>query len=220
MSCSSRWSNKLVAYLRFGLRVPPVAKPSHGLILGLTLGLLMAQPGQANTPPATPTVAATTAAAVAASHPQLPGSRLSGQATLRFFGLQVYNARLWLPPGFQVDALGPQPLVLELEYLRSLKGRSIAERSIQEMRRAGSFTDEQAARWQAEMTRLFPDVKAGDRITGIHRPSEGAAFLYNDQPVGLIADPVFSRLFFGIWLAPTTSEPAMRETLLGRAGPR
>jgi hypothetical protein len=218
MSCSSRWSNKPVASLRTGLRVLQVAKPGHGLMLGLALGLLLAPHAQANTP-VTPTTASATAAA-ATGHPQLPGSRLSGQATLRFFGLQIYNARLWTPPGFQADTLGPQPLVLELEYLRKLKGQAIAERSIEEMRRAGPFTDEQAARWQAEMTRLFPDVKAGDRLTGIHRPGEGAAFLYNDQPVGLIADPVFSRLFFGIWLAPTTSEPGMRETLLGRAGPR
>jgi hypothetical protein len=208
MSCSSHWSNDSLT-ARMG---PAVA--------ALALGLCLTQPGQANTPPAGPTAVATTAATGATGHPLLPGSRLSGQATLRFFGLQIYNARLWIPPGFQAEALGPQPLVLELEYLRKLKGKAIAERSIQEMRRAGSFTDEQAARWQAEMARLFPDVKAGDRLTGIHRPGEGASFLYNDQPVGLIADPVFSRLFFGIWLAPTTSEPGMRDTLLGRAGPR
>jgi hypothetical protein len=232
MSCSSRWSSESNTRLRSGRREQGVDRLGRGHVpdltpglklvvgMGLTLGLFLTLPAQANTPPATPTAASTTAAAAATGHPQLPGSRLSGQATLRFFGLQVYHARLWIPPGFQADTLGPQPLVLELEYLRKLKGQAIAERSIEEMRRAGPFTDEQAARWQAEMTRLFPDVKAGDRITGIHRPGEGAAFLYNDQPVGLIADPVFSRLFFGIWLAPTTSEPAMRETLLGRAGPR
>jgi hypothetical protein len=217
MSCSSRWSSESAAWWRPGRRARDLS-----LSVGLTLCLLLALPVQASTSPTAPGSSSSTAATTpgTSGHPLLPGSRLSGQATLRFFGLQVYHARLWTPPGFQADTLGPQPLVLELEYLRKLKGQAIAERSIQEMRRAGSFTDEQAARWQAEMARLFPDVKAGDRLTGIHRPGEGAAFLYNDQPVGLIADPAFSRLFFGIWLAPTTSEPAMRDTLLGRAGPR
>ena len=209
MSCSSRGSIDPATVRRLGHMGRAVA--------ALAVGLCLALPGQANTPAAAPATVAPTAAT---GHPLLPGSRLSGQATLRFLGLQIYHARLWTPPGFQADSLGPQPLVLELEYLRTLKGQAIAERSIQEMRRAGTFSDETAARWQADMARIFPDVKAGDRLTGVLRPGEGAVFLYNDQPVGRIADPVFSRLFFGIWLAPTTSEPAMRDTLLGRAGPR
>jgi hypothetical protein len=214
MSCNSPSPSKL----RSGKVVAKARSPQWvafwALLLAGATALAVAGPAWANSPSAAPAVAT---AAASAGHPQLPGSRLSGQATLRFFGLQVYHARLWTPVTFQFDTLGPQPLVLELEYLRSLKGQAIAERSIQEMRRGGPFTDEQAARWQAEMARIFPDVKSGDRLTGVHKPGEGAAFWFNDQPVGLIADPVFSRLFFGIWLAPTTSEPAMRDTLLGLA---
>ena len=34
------------------------------------------------------------------------------------------------------------------------------------------------------------------------------------EQLGEVADERFSRLFFGIWLSPKTSQPAMRETLL------
>jgi hypothetical protein len=46
------------------------------------------------------------------------------------------------------------------------------------------------------------------------------AFLLNGRPLGEVRDPDFARVFFGIWLSPRTSEPALREALLlGRAHP-
>ena len=151
------------------------------------------------------------------AHPQLPGSRLQGEATLRYFGLRIYHARLWTLPDFRSGQSVEQPMVLELEYLRDLKGQAIAERSLQEMQRAGPIPEAQAHRWLGEMQRIFPDVKAGDRISGQHLPGQGARFWHNGQPVGQVDDPAFARLFFGIWLAPTTSEPGMRVALLGLA---
>jgi hypothetical protein len=106
-------------------------------------------------------------------------------------------------------------LVLELEYLRELKGRAIAERSLAEMQRAGPISEQQSQQWLAHMQRLFPDVKNGDRLTGQHLPGQGANFVYNGQPLGRVDDPEFARRFFGIWLAPTTSQPDMRTALLG-----
>ena len=155
-------------------------------------------------------------AAQALAHPELPGSRLQGEATLRFFGLRVYHARLWTLPDFRQSQPTEQPLVLELEYLRDLQGPLIAERSLKEMRRSAQITEAQAERWLAEMQRVFPDVKAGDRISGQHLPGRGARFWLNGRLSGLIEDPEFARLFFGIWLAPTTSEPDMRLALLGQ----
>ncbi|WP_246316057.1 chalcone isomerase family protein [Tepidicella baoligensis] len=151
-----------------------------------------------------------------ASNTPLPEGALSGEATLRFLGLQVYRARLWTPPTFDPSRLGEQALALELEYLRAFKGAAIAERSIVEMRRAGRFTDEQATTWQAAMQNLFPDVRPGDRITGLLHPGKGAEFFYNDRPAGRIDDAEFARLFFSIWLGPNTSEPALRRQLLAR----
>ena len=80
-----------------------------------------------------------------------------------------------------------------------------------------AFTAEQGRRWLAEMTRLFPDVKKGDRLTGVYQPGAGVAFLYNDRPAGEVRDPDFARVFMGIWLSPRTSEPAMRTQLLAGA---
>jgi hypothetical protein len=83
------------------------------------------------------------------------------------------------------------------------------------MRRMGTVPAEQQARWLAEMQALFPDVRRGERLTGVHRPGESAAFWFNGQPHGQVRDAEFARLFFGIWLSPRSSDPGLRQALLG-----
>jgi hypothetical protein len=147
----------------------------------------------------------------------LPGARLHGRGTLRFFALHVYDALLWTPPGFTPAEVERSALALELRYARALRGPLIAERSLEEMRRVGEFEAPQAERWLGAMKQLFPDVGAGDRITGVHRPGETARFHVNGRLAGEVRDALFARLFFAIWLSPRTSEPKLRAALLGLA---
>lgn len=150
-----------------------------------------------------------------------PGAQLRGEGRLRFFGLSVYDIRLWTPSDMPSATLAARwaetPLALEIQYARRLVGKLIAERSIEEMARQETLSEPQAQAWQTEMTRLFPDVGNGDRLTGVMLPGEAARFYFNGEFRGELRDPDFARLFFGIWLAPETSEPALRERLLGQA---
>ena len=146
----------------------------------------------------------------------LPSGRRLGQARLRFFGLSVYDAALWVEPGFDVAQLDSHRFVLDLHYLRTLYGKAIAERSLKEMRGVGTVSEAQAERWLDAMLKLFPDVKGGDHIAGLHLPGQGARFTLNDRPLGEVPDPDFARLFFAIWLSPATSEPEMRTQLLAQ----
>lgn len=145
---------------------------------------------------------------------ELPGAVPLATARMRFFGLNVYDSRLYVPRGFQPSAYRQSPFALELNYLRSLNGKLIAERSLQEMKRVNPPAPEMQSRWLAAMEQAFPDVKAGDRLTGMHIPGVGARFWLNGQPRATIADPEFSVRFFGIWLSESTSEPGLRAELL------
>ena len=147
----------------------------------------------------------------------MPGASLAGQAKMTYWGFDVYHATLWVAPGFAETDLARSTFALELAYLRELKGADIAKRSIAEMQRQGPVARDLAERWEAQMRTLFPNVKAGDRITGLHQAEQGAVFWCNGVLLGEIRDPAFAKLFFGIWLAPQTSEPAMRTALLAQA---
>lgn len=144
-------------------------------------------------------------------------AQLQGEGRLRFLGLHVYDIRLWTPGApVRADNWPDKPLALEIAYARALVGRLIAERSLKEMERAGPVPPATAERWLKAMTQLFPDVKDGDRITGLYRPEGEARFFHNGQDRGVVREAEFARRFFGIWLAEATSEPALRERLLGR----
>jgi Chalcone isomerase-like len=149
----------------------------------------------------------------------LPQARRIGTGRLVVWGFQIYDARLWAHPGFSAANFDRAPLALEVSYLRAFKSDEVAERSIKEMRRSKPVSDAQASRWMADLMRVIPDVRKGDRVMGVHQPGVGAAFWVNGKTTGEVQDAEFARLFFGIWLSPNTSEPKLREALLaGAAG--
>jgi hypothetical protein len=197
-------------------RSHPTIRACHPLTWGvqvlgcaLLLGALAAEVRAQSTPVANPNAAF--------SRPEVTG--LGGvvptaPVRLRVWGFEVYDARLWTSVGFRHGQYTQFPFALELQYLRKLQGAAIASRSIDEMRRVGSFSDAQAQIWGGAMRELFPDVRQGERITGINLPGVGAEFWVNGQLAGVVKDPAFARLFFGIWLDERTSEPKMRAQLL------
>jgi hypothetical protein len=141
-----------------------------------------------------------------------PNLKVQGGGELTFFGISVYDGYYWSPTrGWTQDG----PFVLDLHYHRALDGTKIAERSVSEIAKLGYGTREQRARWGEEMRRMFPDVRRGDRLTGVNLPGGIVRYFHNGKAIGDIADPGFARAFFGIWLDPKTSEAGFRQLLLG-----
>ena len=183
----------------------------------LAMVCLLALPAWGNTPHSS------SASAVMTSPASMEGMAaplaLRGQSRYSYFGFDVYDASLWVAPDFQPEQHEKQLLALELHYLRAFQAKDIAKRSLQEMRRAGALTAAQETHWMAAMQRVFPNVRRGDRLLGLHRPGQSAEFWLNGHKRGEIQDPEFARLFFGIWLSPKTSAPALRQALIGPAWP-
>lgn len=146
----------------------------------------------------------------------LPQARLQGSGTYRWWGLAIYDVTLWVQQPLVPEGYAQAPFALVLRYARDLVGQQIAERSLTEMRRIGPVSDAQAGRWLAAMRAAFPDVAAGDRLVGLHHPTQPTRFLHNGRPTASVADPAFAALFFGIWLSPRSTEPALQRALYGQ----
>jgi len=140
------------------------------------------------------------------------GLKEAGAGRFRWFGLHVYDARLFAPAGKFSFA---EPYALALRYARDFQGSRIADTSTEEIARLGFGTDAQRAAWDAQMRKIFPDVKPGNELVGLHLPGEGTRFFYDGKPVGEISDPEFARAFFSIWLDPRTKATDLRASLLG-----
>lgn len=144
----------------------------------------------------------------------LPGADLIGEADFRWYGFAVYRARLWSTVSKpSLDT----PFALELDYRRRISKQDLVETSLEEMQRV-TGTVQDAGRleaWAAQMRGAFVDVQPGTRITGVYLPGQGSRFYVDGRLSREIADTLFSRCFFSIWLDPRTRHPELRQRLLG-----
>ncbi len=143
---------------------------------------------------------------------EYPRLQLAGEGRLRWFGLLIYDASLWIEGG----RWNPRrEFALDIRYARDFEGGRLAGASIDEIRRLGFGSEQQLARWGSELSRLFPDVRKGEHITGVNIPGQGARFYHQGRLAGAIDDPEFAAAFFAIWLDERTREPRLRQALLG-----
>lgn len=140
-----------------------------------------------------------------------PGWNRWGSGEMSWLGFSLYRATLWVAG----PSLERSPSALQLEYHREIPSQRLVQTSLDEMRRLGA-SEAQLLRWQGELQRVFPSVKKGDSIVGVHTPGQGARFYHQGQWMGDVADAEFARRFFSIWLDPASRSPALREALLKR----
>lgn len=152
---------------------------------------------------------------------ELPQAHLAGQGSFHWFGLKIYDARLWVGPrGYAANPAPTEKFVLELRYSRNIEGVRIAEASREQMEKLDLGSAAQRMAWQEKMAQLFPDVKEGTHLAGVYLPAQGARFYLDGKPLGDIRDAEFAHAFFAIWLHPATTAGKLRATLLANAGPR
>lgn len=159
--------------------------------------------------------------------------RLIGHGLLTWSVFRLYHAYLYVPApspdASAPDATAPGApapdtstsfdpdgdFVLMLRYLRNIPGEQIVSTSTEEIARLTDTPADELAAWTQAMRERFPDVAAGDRLTGWFRRGEGVRFFRGDTPAGDIDSPAFARAFAAIWLDPRTRSPALRANLLG-----
>lgn len=147
----------------------------------------------------------------------IPEARAAGDGAFTWFGMKIYDARLWVGAGGYRDGA---PFALELRYARALDGARIAEASAGQIEKTGGGTAEQRLAWLRAMRGIFPDVQPGTRITGLFQPDGAVRFYRDGLHIGTIADPRFGPAFAAIWLGPRSTAPRLRLALLREAAPR
>lgn len=138
--------------------------------------------------------------------------QLSGEGVFSWSVFKLYRARLLT----QTGAFDPaKPFLLDLHYLRTLKGEQIVSTSIDEIARLNEITQAQRRGWTQALTEMIPDVCLGDRLLGWFMPGNRVEFFSASKVLGLIQDAEFVRMFSGIWLDERTRSPQLRNALLG-----
>ena len=141
----------------------------------------------------------------------LPKAGEVGSGEFRYWGFLVYDATLWSPQGeYQPGG----PFALSLRYARDVSRGDIVEASIDQMRDLG-LPVSRHPEWKAKLDQVMASVKSGDTLTGVYTPGQGAVFFHNDKLTGQVSEQL-AKAFFAIWLDPKTTEPKLRQALLGK----
>jgi hypothetical protein len=140
----------------------------------------------------------------------VPDATEVGQGQFRRFGFLIYEASLWAPDGsYRADG----PFALRLRYARAITRDQIVDASLDQMRAIGVDVDAHP-QWKAQLEAALSGVEAGDTLTGIHLPGQGAIIFREGVRLGEL-DRALANAFFSIWLDRNTTEPALRAALLG-----
>ena len=156
-------------------------------------------------------VAATAQALPDALRSEAAGLRQWGSGEMTWFGFSLYRATLWVAG----ESPESSTTALQLDYLRDIPRERLVQTSLDEMRRLGA-AESQLKNWESDLRRVFPDVKEGESIVGVHYPGHGARFFHQGLATGEISDAEFARRFFAIWLDPASRSPSLRTALLKR----
>jgi hypothetical protein len=83
------------------------------------------------------------------------------------------------------------------------------------MRRQSSFLDKDINKWQEYLEISIKPVQEGSQATVSWNPNGQITFHYQSSEPTTIEDENFARAFLNIWLGEETSQPKLRNQLLG-----
>lgn len=138
----------------------------------------------------------------------LEGTKLRGEATFRFLGIPIYDARLYTRNGAALswsDTFG-----VELTYRKNLTQYDLVEGTMRELNRTGA---PMAVR--AKLEACFKDVKKGDRFLAVSQGPNQVGFWLNDRPRCTLKHPRINARFMGIFLGENSRSAAFTRRLKG-----
>jgi hypothetical protein len=138
----------------------------------------------------------------------LPGAELRGQATFRFLGLPIYQARLYTPGGEPLD--WQKELALELTYLRNIPETDLIESTLQEFSRTGASLPV-----KDQLLQCFADVGKGDRYLAVSNGPDKIMFWRNERQTCTLSHPQIKQRFMTIFLGENTRSPSFTRKLQG-----
>lgn len=139
---------------------------------------------------------------------------LIGENDLRVFGFNIYHIALWSETAeFSYE----KKFAINIKYKRNFSSEELTQRSIEEISRINSISDEAQLKIYADkLLKIFKPVKIGDSKTAIFSPKNGVLLFHNSTLSGTISDPKLARYFVDIWLSEKSSYPKMTMAILGK----
>jgi len=139
--------------------------------------------------------------------------KLLGQATFSVLFWDIYNSKLLTTDGEQPFSSACQSSLFEIHYLRDISRKELLENTVAQWRHLALEENVYKA-YVPVLASIWPDLKAGDRLSMLNQHGI-TDFYLNSKKIGEIKSLDFAKTFLRIWLDENTSEPKLRQQLLG-----
>lgn len=107
-----------------------------------------------------------------------------------------------------------QAKALEIEYFKSIKSEALIQATTEQWVHLG-YSKNEIESWAAPLVNIWPNVEPGNVLLLLIGDDGQSHFYFNDNPIGTIKAETFGPAFLSIWLSENTSEPTLRQQLLG-----
>ena len=139
--------------------------------------------------------------------------KLLGQAKFSVLFWDIYNSKLLTTDGEQPFSSACQSSLFEIHYLRDISKKELLDNTVKQWRHL-ALDETKYKAYVPLLAAIWPDLKAGDRLAMLNQTGT-TDFYLNSKKIGEIESIDFAKTFLRIWLDENTSEPKLRQQLLG-----
>lgn len=139
--------------------------------------------------------------------------RQLGSAKFSVLFWDIYQSTLLTTDGQPPFSNRCQHALFEIQYLRDISKQELLENTISQWRHL-ALNESDYIEFVPLLDGIWPDIKAGDQLSMLSQAGT-TVFYLNRQSIGAIDSAGFAKLFLSIWLDENTSEPKLRQQLLG-----
>jgi len=139
--------------------------------------------------------------------------QLLGKAKFSVLFWDVYESQLLTSDGRKPFSHLCQHSLFEIHYLRDISQKELIDNTVSQWRHLALSENEYSV-FLPSLENIWPNIKAGDQLAMLNQAST-TVFYLNGQKIGVIENLAFAEAFLRIWLDENTSEPELRQQLLG-----
>ena len=144
-----------------------------------------------------------------------------GAGQMDYLFWSIYKAEYYLDSDTDQSSLSIEQKLshqstraLKIEYLRTIESKALVKATAEQWQLLG-YSQNKIDQWVTPFKIIWPNVESGSTLTVKVTPQGASQFYFNNALIGQVQDAQFGQAFPSIWLSEKTSEPQLRQQLLG-----
>lgn len=139
--------------------------------------------------------------------------KLIGKTSFSVLFWDIYQSELRTSTGNYPINFAEESLLYEITYLMSITKQDLIERTVEQWEHL-KIPSSTYKKYISLLDSIWPNIRKNDTLTLVVSANK-SVFFHNGTLIGDIQEKHFGQVFLDIWLSEETSQPKLRQELLG-----